>query len=57
MTTNKKPEAKTIALSFSKRYDDQELLEWVESQRDYAGISNYIKALIRKDYEEKNSLK
>jgi len=57
MTNIKEPKSKTIALSFSKKYEDQELLEWVESQRDYVGISNYIKSLIRKDYEEKNNIK
>ena len=45
-------QAKRVAISFSTKKSDQELLIYLESKKDDVGISDFIKSLIRKDLED-----
>jgi hypothetical protein len=44
---------KQISISFENKTVDQELARYLRSQRDTIGVSNYIKRVLMKDYEEK----
>jgi hypothetical protein len=44
---------KQISISFENKQVDQQLAKFLKKQKDTIGVSNYIKKVLMKDFEEK----